>query len=145
MYIYSRDITFNILAYKLEKFKVRIWLVKSSGTCRVRELAQLVGTLQSVRLATGQSLSVMTLSLYLAVVKAASWSSFMVLDWLATFEVRWQLEEIDSVAQYPMQGSLSTTPVTYEVASDASGVGHFCYHVAGGRMMLEARASQGEG
>ena len=41
----SRDMTFNISADKLEKVKVKLQAVRASGTCRVREVAQLVGTL----------------------------------------------------------------------------------------------------
>ena len=57
----------------------------------------MVGSLQSVRLATGPIVSVMTQSLYVAVAKDTSWSSFIKLDGLARSEVRWWLEEIDSV------------------------------------------------
>ena len=135
----SRDMTFNIPACKLEKIKSRLELVKARRTCRVRELAREVGTLQSVHLPTGPIVTVMTQSLYVAITKAASWSSFVAMDEMARYKVRWWLDQIGSLTMYPIEGSLSTTPVRYEVASKASGVGHFCYLVSDGKMKLTLR------
>ena len=116
----SRDLTLNIQADKLEKIKSRLGLVKTQKACRVRDPARVVCTLQSVWLATGPIVSVMTWSLYVAVEKAACWSSFLVLDKMAKFEVQWWLEEIGSLTKYPIEDSFSATPVTYKVASAPS-------------------------
>lgn len=135
----SRDMTFNIPSDKLVKIREKLKAVKK-GRVRVRKVAQLVGLLQSVRLATGPIVSIMTRSLYVEVARAATWSSIIYIGGLARFEVGWWLANLEAVAKYPIQGSLTTTPVSYEVASDASGVGHFAYLVGAGRVKLAARA-----
>ena len=83
--------------------------------------------LQSVRLATGPIVSVMTRSLYYLVNNAKRWESFVRLDYLARKEVQWWLENIRHVAKFPMSGSLTTIAAKYEdeVASDGSGIGYF--------------------
>ena len=138
--INSVDMTFNIPSDKKDKIKDRIKDCLQVRTCKVKKVAQVVGTLQSVRLAAGPITAVMTRSLYMAVREAATWSSFIILDQLAKFELAWWLENLEEVSKYPIQGSLSTTPIAYEVASDASGVGHFSYMVGGSRIMLATRA-----
>ena len=135
----SVDMTFSIPSDKLVKIKDKLKAVKR-GRVKVRKVAQLVGLLQSVRLATGPIVAIMTRSLYVEVARAATWSSIIAITGLARFEVRWWLENLESVSRFPIQGFLSTTPVSYEVASDASGVGHFAYLVGGSRVRLAARA-----
>ena len=55
MEVDSRDLTFHIPADKLGKIKFKLGLVKTQKAYGVRNLARVVGTLQSVRLATGRS------------------------------------------------------------------------------------------
>ena len=56
---------------------------------KVRVLASFVGLLQSVRLATGPIVSVMTRSIYHLISNAKRWESFVRLDDLARKEVEW--------------------------------------------------------
>ena len=135
--------TFNIPEDKIEKIVQLAKKVLKMRKVKVRLVASLVGLLQSVRLATGPIVSVMTRSLYVAVDTASSWSSWISLDHLSAFEVGWWLENIVSVRKFPIPGSFTTT--TYEeVAGDASGVGHYVYSVGPERVMLSSRAFQPE-
>ena len=138
--INSTDYTFNIPEDKLLTIESRLQEVKSRRRLKIRMVARLVGTLQAVRRATGPIVSVMTRSLYEVVHRATSWHSWTELDAMARYEVDWWLHNIRDVAKYPINGSLSTTPVSYEVASDASGVGHYCYLVGSQQTVLSARA-----
>lgn len=135
----SRDYTFNIPEDKLLIITARLQEIATRKRLKVRMVARLVGTLQAVRRATGPIVSVMTRSLYEVVNRAKSWHSWVELDSLARFEVGWWMDNIREVAKYPISSSLSTTPVSYEVASDASGVGHYSYLVGSQRTVLSAR------
>jgi phosphopantetheinyl transferase len=56
-------------------------------------------------------------------------------------EVMWWYEHIRSLNKYTINTSHSATPVSFEVASDASGIGHFCYVMKeDDKSMLAARA-----
>ena len=138
----SRDLTFNIPLDKKEAIKSHLLYLKTLKRIKVKNLASLVGKLQSVRLATGPIVSVMTRSLYHTISKAKFWSSWVELEHLARYELTWWLENLDSVSKFPISQSLSTTPLTYveEVASDASGIGSFCYYINPGKEVLDARA-----
>jgi hypothetical protein len=142
----SRDLTFNIPPSKIEKIQ---------GLCRelirchwvlVRRVASLVGLLQSVRLATGPIVAVLTRSLYYAVAVAPYWSSYIKLDCMAVFELKWWASNIVSVSKYPVDGRLSSVAVKFEarVASDGSGVGHFCYDVDEGARLAGRAFTAGE-
>ena len=129
----SRDMTFSIPEDKIERIIQGCWRLLSGKWTKVRKVASLVGLLQSVRLATGPIVGVMTRSLNRTVDAAARWSSFVRLDELARFETIWWWRNIRSVSKYPIPGTLSSTKVgVEEVASDGSGVGHFSYSVDGG-------------
>ena len=72
----SRDMTFNISKDKLEKIRDNLEALRR-GMRRgkivgIRKVAQVVGLLQSVRLATGPIVAIMTRSLYVEVAKAAT-------------------------------------------------------------------------
>ena len=135
----SKDMTFNIPKDNMVKIMEKLKAVRRRRLT-AKKVAQLVGLLQCMRLATGPIMAIMTRSLYYEVAKAATWYSFITLTDLARREVDWWLENLESVAKFPMQGSLATTPFSYEVASDESGVGHFAYVVGGDRVSLAARA-----
>ena len=125
MIIDSRDLTFNIPSEKMESIRSRAEEILSRRLNKVKVVASLVGLLQSVRLATGPIVGVMTRSLYCAINDAKSWSSFVKLDDLAREELKWWSQNIEKVAKYPIQGSISSVPAGIRVASDSSGVGLF--------------------
>ena len=127
----SRDLTFNIPGDKLESIKARARQILGRKFNKVRVLASFVGVLQSVRLATGPIVSVMTRSLYSAIDKAKRWDSFVRLDGLALEEVLWWGKNIRNVSKYPFSGSVSAIPASINIASDSSAVGLFSYEVTG--------------
>ena len=136
----SRDLTFNIPKDKISKIKSVAADIKARSRMKVKLLARLVGMLQAVKLATGPIVAVMTRSLYHVVASAPSWSSNVQLSEMAKFELNWWLDNIDKVSKYPFSDLLSTTPVVFETASDASGVGHFSYLLGESRTTLASRA-----
>ena len=137
--ILCRDLSFNIPEDKILIIKDRIKEVLVRKRIKVKLIARLVGTLQAARLAIGPIVAVMTRSLYLAVAKAASWRSWVELGTLAKYELEWWGRNINDVSKFSISGSRSTMPVSFEVASDASGVGHFAYLVNSCRTILAAR------
>ena len=136
----SRDMTFNIPKDKIDKIQDMISEVRARSRVHVKALAKLVGMLQSVRLATGPIVAVLTRSLYHVVDEAPRWSSYVQLSDLARTELEWWKENLEKVSKYPITESSSTTPVNYETASDASGVGSFCYLLGNSRVTLASRA-----
>ena len=83
----SREITFNIPKDKLEKIREKLealrrgmWRGKRGG---VRKVAQVVGLLQSVRLATEPIVAILTRVLYMEVTKASTWTSWIPITGLA--------------------------------------------------------------
>ena len=58
---------------------------------------------------------------------APRWSSKVEMTELAQFEMDWWDNNLSQVAKNPISVGLSSTPVTFETASDTSGVGHFSY------------------
>ena len=84
-----RDLSFNIPSDKILTIKARVKEVKARKRVKVKIIARLIGTLQAARLAIGPIVAVMTRSLYVAVAKAASWKSWVELDYLAKFELEW--------------------------------------------------------
>ena len=138
--INSLDLTFNIPQDKIDKVKSVAVEIKARKRFKVKLLARFVGMLQAVKLATGPIVAVMTRSMYHTVTAAPSWSSFVILSDMAKFELNWWLDNIHKVSKYPFSDSLSTTPVAYETASDASGVGHFSYLLGQHRITLASRA-----
>ena len=136
----TRDMTFNIPKDKIDKIQDVISEVRARSRVHVKALAKLVGMLQSVRLATGPIVAVLTRSLYHVVGEAPRWSSYVKLSDLARTELEWWKENLEKVSKYPITESSSTTPVNYETASDASGVGSFCYLLGNSRVTLASRA-----
>ena len=135
----SRDLTFNIPEDKLLKIESKAAKIFKSKTIKVRILASFVGLLQSVRLATGPIVSVMTRSLYHLISRARRWESFVKLDDLAKLEVEWWLQNIRLVSKFPMSKDLSAVPAEVKTASDGSGVGYYSYEV-GKKICLASRA-----
>ena len=62
-------------------------------------MARLVGKLQSVRLATGPIVAVLTRSLCVAVTAAKTWKSWIELTEMARYELRWWEENLQHVFQ----------------------------------------------
>ena len=140
----SRDMSFNIPEGKIQDIKSVIAEIRARRRVKVKLVARLVVKLQAVRLATGPIVAVLTRSLYMAVSEAKSWKSWIELGELAKFELGWWEEHLSQVAKFPFSGLLSTKPVIYEVASDASGVGHSVYLVGVARTTLASRAFSAE-
>ena len=136
----SRDLTFNIPDDKIIKIKAVIAEVRARGKVKVKLLAKVVGMLQSVRLATGPIVAVLTRSLYHVVNCAPRWGSSVKLTDMANFELDWWSSNLSKVSKFPISVSSSTTPVAFETASDASGVGHFAYLVGKSQEILASRA-----
>ena len=136
----SRDLTFNIPKDKIAKIQAVISEVQARGKVHVKAIAKLVGMLQSVRLATGPIVAVLTRSLYHVVDAAPRWNSHVKLTELARSELEWWKENLEKVSKYPISESSSTTPVNYETASDASGVGSYSYLLGSSRVTLASRA-----
>ena len=132
--------TFSIPADKVTNIVDLCRGLVSRSRVRVKELASVVGKLQSVRLATGPIVSIMTRSLYVTVDKAQSWSSWVALDPLSKFELEWWVGNLHLVDRFPIPTSSSATVFDYRVASDASGVGHYVYSVGPGLCTLASRA-----
>ena len=135
----SRDLTFNIPEDKLQKIERKATELLKRKSLKVQALASFVGLLQSVRLATGPIVSIMTRSLYYLINGARSWSSYVRLDDLALFELTWWLRNVRSVAKFPMSNDLTTIPAACRTASDGSGVGFFSYEL-GEKVCLAQRA-----
>ena len=136
----SRDLTFNIPADKIVKIKSLAAEIKARSRVKVKLLARLVGMLQAVKPATGPIVAVLTRSLYHVVASAPNWSSSVGLSDMAKHEIDWWLSNLDKVAKYPINDPLSTTPIAYKTASDASRVGSFSYLVGKSRTTLASRA-----
>ena len=79
--------TFNIPWEKVKRIEEEAKKLLECPKVKVRKLARYVGFLQSVHLATGPIVAVMTRSMYVAVEKANSWNSFISLDDLSEFEI----------------------------------------------------------
>ena len=81
----------------------------------------------------------MTRSLYHSINQARRWESFIKLDDLAILEVEWWMNNVRSVAKYPMKKDLSAVPAVVKTASDGSGIGYFSYEI-GNKTCLARRA-----
>jgi hypothetical protein len=130
----SRDLRFYIPEDKICKIEDRCKELIKKKWVQARWLASAVGSMQSVRLATGPVVAALTRSLYQAVDDANYWNSFLRLDEMALQELRWWKENIRLVSGFPVDGKLSSVAVEFraEVASDGSAVGHFSYNLDGG-------------
>ena len=137
----STDMTFNIPDEKVKELENMLEKVKGykNRGHPVRDLAKLVGKIQSLRLATGPIVSVLTRSLYAIISAAKTWGSWVKLDDLALFEVNWWLKNLKHTKKFPISVSLSTTVAQFKVASDASDIGHYCYLTGKVPRVLAAR------
>ena len=135
----SVDMVFKIPEDKIKKMLVMMSQLAARQRLRVKAVARLLGTLQSVRLATGPLVQVMTRSLYHVVKKAKSWKSWVVLTELAKFELDWWRRNLEQLSGYPIPQGKSTTVFSYEVASDASEVGNFAYLLGTNKEVLAGR------
>ena len=137
--INSEDMTFQIPSKKQETIIRRIGEIKGRRKVKIRQVARVIGTLQSVARATGPVVRIMTRSLYKEVSKAKTWSSFVTLDEAAEEELGWWTENLKDVSKYPIQSSLSSAEVGSEAASDASDLGYYSYLVGPPKEFLAAR------
>ena len=98
----SRDLSYNIPEDKLREIKLKLKKLQSFGyhQVHVKQLAKVVGTLQSLRLATGPLIAVMTRSLYRTIVTADSWNSYVSMDVLSQNKVTWWYEHIRILNKY---------------------------------------------
>ena len=145
--INSEDLSFNIPEHKLQKIvQACKTLGRSKGWVAVRRVASVVGLLQSVRLAVGPLVAILTRSLYHVVNEAKSWKSFVKLDDLARLELDWWINNLSSVSSFPIQGKKRTVKghSQVEVAGDGSGVGHFVYLVGNGERLASRPFSERE-
>lgn len=81
----------------------------------------------------------MTRSLFVVVSRAKSWKSWVVLTPLARFELEWWRSNLENVSEYPIPQGKSTEVFSFEVASDASGVGNFSYLLGQRKEVLAGR------
>ena len=140
----SRDLTFNIPEDKLQKIESKATELLKRKFNKVQSIASFVGLLQSVRLATGPIVSILTRSLYHLINCARNWCSFVRFDDLAKFEVSWWQQNIRSVCKFPMSRDLSAIPASCKIASDGSGVGYFCYELGGNTCLARRPFSEQE-
>ena len=140
----SRDMTFNIHKEKQDTIISRIREIKGRRKVKVKAVARVVGTLQSVGRATGPIVRIMTRSLYQEVSKAKTWSSFVTLGAAAEEELTWWEKNLKSVSKYPILSSMSAREVCSEAASDASDLGFYSYLVGPPKEFLAARAFSDE-
>ena len=137
--INSMDMTFNIPEDKQDTIIRRIREIKGRRKVKVKAVARVIGTLQSVGRATGTIVRIMTRSLY-KVSKAKTWASFVSLCDAAEEELSWWEENLKSVSKYPILSSMSGREVCSEAASDASDLGFYSYLVGPPKEFLAARA-----
>ena len=145
--INSQDLTFNIPEDKLKSItEACLDLRKMKGWVSVRRVARVVGLLQSVRLAVGPLVSVLTRSLYHLVNEAKSWKSWVKLDEMARQELTWWTQNLRSVSSFPIEGKRRRIrgQSHAEVAGDGSGVGHFVYLVGEEERLASRPFSQKE-
>ena len=137
----SEDMTLNIPSEKIEELEQKctnILKLNKAGV-KVKEVAKVVGKLQSLRLATGPIVSVLTRSLYATIASAKSWGSWVKLDELATYELNWWKENLRHTSKFPISVSLSAWQAHFKVASDASDIGYYCYLTGRVPKVLAAR------
>ena len=135
----SKTMKFRIPEDKILQIKGRLDEVARRSRVQVKVIARAIGSLQAVSRATGPIVAVLTRSLYVAIAKAKSWRSWVVLDELAMFELEWWRTHIEEVTEYPIQGSKSVESFSYETAGDASEIGNFVYLVGEEREPLAGR------
>ena len=138
--INSKEMTFNIPVEKQESIIGRIREIKGRRKVKVKAVARVIGTLQSVGRATGPIVRIMTRSLYKEVSRAKTWASFVTLCAAAEEELNWWEENLKSVSKYPILSSMSGREVSSEAASDASDLGYYSYLVGPPKEFLAARA-----
>ena len=138
--INSEDMTFSIPSEKQDTILRRIGEIKGRRKVKVKQVARVIGTLQSVSRATGPVVRIMTRSLYKEVSKAKTWSSFVTLNAAAQDELGWWVENLKAVSKYPIKSSMSSAEVGSEAASDASDLGFYSYLVGPPKEFLAARA-----
>ena len=138
--INSKEMTFNIPVEKQESIIGRIREIKGRRKVKVKAVARVIGTLQSVGRATGPIVRIMTRSLYKEVSRAKTWASFVTLCAAAEEELNWWEENLKSVSKYPILSSMSGREVNSEAASDASDLGYYSYLVGPPKEFLAARA-----
>ena len=133
------DMTFNIPEDKQDTIIRRIREIKGRRKVKVKAVARVIGTLQSVGRATGTIVRIMTRSLY-KVSKAKTWALFVLLCDAAEEELSWWEENLKSVSKYQILSSMLGREVCSKAASDASDLGFYSYLVGPPKEFLAARA-----
>ena len=134
------DMTFNIPEDKQDTIIRRIREIKGRRKVKVKAVARVIGTLQSVGRGTGTIVRIMTRSLYKEVSKAKTWASFVSLCAAAEEELSWWEENLKSVSKYQILSSMLGREVCSKAASDASDLGFYSYLVGPPKEFLAARA-----
>ena len=141
----SRDMTFNIPEDKLIVIETKAKEIIKRKFNKVRILASFVGLLQSIRMASGPIVSVMTRSLYFTINNAKRWESFVRIDDLAKMEVQWWLDNVRKVQKFPIADSLSSVATSVKVASDGSSIGFYSYEIDSKKRLASRAFSVHEG
>ena len=68
-------------------------------------------------------------SLYDCISSAKTWSSRIVLTDLAQFQLRWWVENLSNISEYPISFDPSLTNFQFSIAVDASDKEFFTYKV----------------
>ena len=123
---------FTIPDHKIDRVKKAAKELLARPSCKVKVLASFVGLLQSLRLATGPIVSIFCRHCYNTISEARFWSSYVKIRAEASFELRWWINNIDSVSSYHMNPSSSGRLVSSSTASDASEIGFCTYEVNSG-------------
>ena len=114
------------------KFYIPVLLERSFYAKRLspRQLARLVGKLQSCSLAVGPVVRLVTRELYRFICKVAedfSWSYFHAVPEEVKSEVLFWWQHLAGLNGFSFSLNRSEVVINFEVASDASGVGVYAY------------------
>ena len=125
----SVKMTFGIPEEKLGRILEGAKSLLTHRRLLVKSFASWVGLLQSCRLAIGPLVSIMCRALYDCISSAKTWSSIISLTGLASFQLRWWVENLSSICEYPIIFDPSLTNFKFSIAGDSSDKGFFTYKV----------------
>ena len=116
--------TFTIPPEKVSKLRFKIATALQSKSITARLLASITGTLNSMHLAVGPLVRLMTRSMYAQIALATSWDSYLRLDSCSKGELLFWSETYDFETGYTFKFRPVTAKVVFTDASD-SGYGGF--------------------
>ena len=128
--INSVSMKFEIPEDKLSNLIEKAKTLLSKRRVQVKQLASWVGLLQSCSLAVGPVVNIMCRSLYDDIKRAHTWFSTIELSDLAKFQLKWWIENLPSLSEYPICKDSTIVGFEFSIASDASDRGFFAYKVA---------------